>query len=561
MESGDTVKQRIKPKNKKSIVILGGGFGGIYTAKHLEKLFKHQSDAYEIILISRDNYFTYQPMLAEVVGGSIGVLDSVSAIRNLLRHTTIYIREISDLNIADQTVTLSPNFDHSDLIIHYDYLVIALGTVTDFRKSPGGLHEHALPFKNLADAFRLRNRIIDVIETASGEIHEAEKKQMLSFIVGGGGFSGVEVVAEINDFARKIAKKYPTISPKDIRVTLIHNQDRLVKRELSSSLGKYCAKLLKKRGVEIIFNKSLVSATPHEAILNDGSRILSSTIVSTVPSNQNPLLESLPFPTVRGHLKCDRMMRIEGLKNVWAIGDCAAIPTKIKDEYCPHTAQFATRQAKCLAKNIHATIHNKPQTQFNFKALGMMAALGHRRAVAELFGFIKLSGFSAWLFWRFVYLMKLPGFKRKIKVLFSWILELIIPQEHVQLKADVPSGIHHLFYANKETIFHKGDVGDFLYMVVSGKVEIVGEKDGKEYRIATLAKGQYFGEMALLNQKHRNATARCLEDCELIAIRKNDFHLLITNFSQLKSDFEKTQRERQMSNESIFDINSIDKAS
>ena len=269
--------------NMKNIVILGGGFGGVYAAKRLEKLFKRRRDEYNIILVSRENYFTYQPMLAEVVGGSLGVLDSVNSLRNLLKKTTIFVREISDIDIDAQQITLSPNFSHTDFILPYDHLVIALGTVTDFRTSPGGLHEHALAFKNLADAFKLRNRLIDVIETAAIEEDQELKKQLLTFVVGGGGFSGVEVVAEINDFSRNLVKKYPTIDPKALRVVLIHSKDRLVDKEMSPSLGRYAEKILKKRGVEIIFNKHLQSATPYEAILEGGEKIETSTIVSTVP--------------------------------------------------------------------------------------------------------------------------------------------------------------------------------------------------------------------------------------------------------------------------------------
>ena len=162
----------------KRIVILGGGFAGIYTATYLEKLFKKHRDQYEIVLVNRENYFTYQPMLAEVVAGSLGILDSVSSIRALLKHTTIYVREISNIDLIERTVTLSPNFYHTDLRITYDHLIIALGNVTDFRKSPGGLHEHALAFKTLKDAIKLRNHLIDVMESAAIEPDHEIRKQL-----------------------------------------------------------------------------------------------------------------------------------------------------------------------------------------------------------------------------------------------------------------------------------------------------------------------------------------------------------------------------------------------
>lgn len=524
----------------KRIVILGGGFGGIYTATHLEKLFKKEREEYEIVLVSRENYFTYQPMLAEVVAGSLGILDSVSSLRALLKHTTIYVREISDIDLKTQTVTLSPNFHHTDLTISYDHLVIALGNVTDFRNSPSGLHEHAFAFKTLKDAIKLRNHLIDVLESAAIETDPEIRKQLLTFVVGGGGFSGVEIVAEINDFTRFFAKKYPSISPDELKVILIHRKDRLVDKELSPSLGEYAAKLLKKRGVEIYFNAELISATPHEAILKGGERIATSTIVSTVPANPNPLVEKLPLDKIKGRLKTDPFLKVSGTNNLWAIGDCAAVPLFLTETLSPPTAQFAVREGKCLAYNIFASCHKKPLKAFSFKGLGMMASLGYRKAIAEIFGTIKLSGFPAWLLWRFVYWSKLPGISRKIRVGLSWLLELIIPQEFVQLKAESNNGIAHLHYAKGETIFRKGDVGDLLYIIASGKIEVLAE--GKQ--IATLGKGEYFGEMALLDQKKRIATVKCLEDAELIAIRKHDFQVLITNFQDLREEFIKTQIKR-----------------
>lgn len=533
-------------QNKKHrIVILGGGFAGVYAAKELQKRFKYKKD-YEICLISRENYFTYQPMMAEIIGGSLGITDSVSALRNLLPKVKIYIREIADIDIRDQTIVLNPNFSHTSLSIHYDQLVLALGNVTDFRDCSGGIKEHALAFKNLGDAFVLRNRLIDVLEVAANEENPEVRSCLLTVVVGGGGFSGVEVVAEINDFLRKETKRYPSINPEDIRVVLVHSKDRLMDKELSESLSRYAEKLLRKRGVEIMFGKRLQSATPFEAVLNTGERINAFTIVSTVPSSPNPLIESLPFEKWKGRVKTDEFLQVPEANNVWALGDCAAVPSPTSEKnVSPTTAQFAIRQATRLAKNLTASVLQKGKVKpFYFKCLGMMAALGHHGAVAELFGFVKLSGFFAWMFWRAIYWYKLPGFNRKIKVLFSWLLDMIIPAEAVQLKMQPSQGMVHLHYEKGETIFRKGDIGDFLYIVVSGQVRVIKEIDGVPTPVATIGKGEYFGEMALLNEKQRNATIECLEPTDLIAIKKQDFHVLITNFGDLRNDFETTEKKR-----------------
>ncbi|MDN3507969.1 MAG: FAD-dependent oxidoreductase, partial [Simkaniaceae bacterium] len=182
---------------KKRVIVLGGGFGGVYTAMQLEKHFK-KSKEWEVVLINRENYFVYQPMLAEVVGGSVDLLDTVSSIRRLLPKTSLYVRDIEKIDTANKKVVLAPKFSHKELELSYDHLVISLGNVTNFQDI-AGLHEHAMSFKNLADAVEIRNRVIDAVETAAGETDEDLKRAMLTFVIGGGGYSGVEVCAEVND--------------------------------------------------------------------------------------------------------------------------------------------------------------------------------------------------------------------------------------------------------------------------------------------------------------------------------------------------------------------------
>lgn len=533
--------------DKKKIVILGGGFGGAYTAMHLESYLKKQND-FEITLINRENYFVFQPMLAEIVGGSLDLLDTINPLRKLLPKTKLYIREIKSIDTAGKKIILSPKFTHKSLEIPFDHLILALGNVTIFR-GMSGLHEHALPFKNLADSLMIRNQLIDVIEAASCEDDPILRKQLLTFVVGGGGFSGTEVVAELNDFVRKMAKQYREIDPSDIRVILAHSKDRLMERELSPSLGEYAGKLLKKRGVDIRFNVHLTAATPEEAIFDNGERIPSKTIISTVPSSPNPLIEELPLKTQKGKVITNVMMQAEGHEHIWSLGDCAAIPNLGEKTLCPPTAQFAIRQAKVLAYNIVAHMRGFPKKVFRFKALGMMGALGHHSAVAELFGKFKFSGLSAWILWRLVYWMKLPGFDRKLKVALSWILDTMIPIEAVQIKTAPSHGIAQLHFESGEVIFHEGDIGDYLYIIINGEVEIFNTIKGKEHCIAKLSKGEYFGEMALLNQRSRLATVRCLSAVDVLALRKSDFGLLISNFAELRKNFEQTDKtRRQQSN-------------
>lgn len=523
---------------KKRIVILGGGFGGIYTAIHLQKLMSKIPE-WELVLVNRENYFVYQPMLAEVVGGTVGILDTVSPLSRLLKKTHLIIREIEEIDLEHKQIIISPKFTHSPEAIEYDHLVFALGNVTDFRGA-SGLYEHAFPFKNLADALRIRNHLIDVLETAEMTEDIQMKKQLLTFVVGGGGFSGTEIVAEMNDFVRKFVDKSPHLHPRDVRVILIHNKERLMDRELSPSLSVYAGEILANRGVEILFNQRLKTATPDEAILDSGEKIASKTIISTVPSSSNPILEGLPLPMEKNKLKTDATMLVAGSKCLWAVGDCASIPLG-PDTYCPPTAQFAIREAKMLAQNIVAEIHGKRRKPFFFKSLGMMGALGHRRAVAELFGFLKLSGFLAWMLWRAIYWIKLPGIDRKFKVAFSWLLDTLFPLETIQLKMAPSQGIAKLHFEPGDLIFKEGDIGDYLYIITQGSVNVI--KDEKV--VASLKKGEFFGEIALLNNRKRTATIRAAEPTDVLALKKSDFGALIANFKDLRDTFEKAEKERK----------------
>lgn len=538
-------KRGLDMAKKQKIVILGGGFGGAYTAIYLEKFLKKKNkDEFEISLVNRENYFVFQPMLAEVVGGSLDLLDTINPLRKLLPKTTLYIREIDSIDLEAKKVMLAPKFSHKTLEISFDHLVLALGNVTDFR-GMSGLHEHALPFKNLADSLTIRNQIIDVMEAAAAETDPALKKQLLTFVVGGGGFSGTEVVAEVNDLTRKLSKQYREIDPKDIHVVLAHSKGRLMDREMPPSLGEYAGKLLKKRGVDIRFNVHLSAATPEEAILETGERIPCKTVISTVPSSPNPLIEGLPLKLVKGKVVTDAGMLAEEREDIWALGDCAAVPHLAGEGICPPTAQFAIRQAKVLASNIVASMRHQPRKDFRFKALGMMGALGHHSAVAELFGKFKFSGLLAWFMWRLIYWAKLPGLDRKMKVALSWILDTMVPIEAVQIKAAPSQGIAQLHFEPGEVIFHEGDVGDYLYIIVNGEVEVFTTKNGTENVIGKLGKGEYFGEMALLNQRARLATVRCLAPADILALRKSDFGILISNFAELRQNFEQTDKQRR----------------
>ncbi len=366
---------------KQRIVVLGGGFAGVYVARELEHLAGGRDDLH-ITLVSQENYFVFQPMLPEVISGTIGLVDVVSPLRRLLPHTDIHVREVEAIDVGRRVVITSPGFRPHAHEIPYDHLVVALGAVTDFR-GMRGLPEHAFPFKNLGDALSLRNHIIRSLEEAAVEDDDAElRQQLLTFVVAGGGFSGVEVAAELNDFVRRVARNYRSVDPNEIRVMLLHSQERILP-EMPEDLARFAEKILTRRGVEIRLNTRLSAATGVEAILGDGTRIPTRTLVSTVPAFAHPLLESLPLPKAKnGRLEVTRELNVKESDHVWSLGDCAMVPAA-EGGFAPPTAQHAIREAAVVAHNIVTSIGGgKPRT-FRLRGLGTIGPSGHPSGVAQ----------------------------------------------------------------------------------------------------------------------------------------------------------------------------------
>ena len=407
---------------KREILILGGGFAGVYAAMYLEKALRPEEAS--ISLVNRENYFVYQPLLPEVVSGSIGITDIVSPIRRLCPRTKLIMREVEQIDLENRTVTVSPGFRPRTMEIPFDHLVIGLGGMTHFYGMPG-MVEHAIPFRTLSDAIVLRNHVVHVLEEADVETDPELRRKLLTFVVAGGGFSGVEVIAELNDVVRAIARIYPRIPPEEIRCILVHSGDRILP-EMVEGLAMFANKLLTKRGVEVWLKDRLAAATSEKAILKSGKEIPSKTIISTVPSAPAPVLQELDCPKERGRLLVDTQLQLKGYEDkVWVLGDCASIKTE-SGTRVPPTAQHATREAKTVAVNIAAAIRGGKRAVFDFEGLGKLGSLGHHSAVAEIFG-VHLSGFLAWLIWRCVYLMKMPGFSQKVRIASDWLIALLFP--------------------------------------------------------------------------------------------------------------------------------------
>jgi NADH dehydrogenase len=417
-------------EGKKRILILGGGFAGAYVAKHLEKKLGASSD-YKIVVVSKENFVLFTPMLHEVAGSDVSSSDIVQPLRKMLHNAHVGIAEVEAIDLAGKRVRVTHHNTASSYDISYDQLVLALGAVTSFHHLPG-LEEYALTMKTLGDAIVLRNRIIDALELADNLPDETACSKALTVVVAGGGFAGIETAGAANDFLREGLKFYPHLKERMIRVVVVHPLDHVLP-ELGPSLGHYAQKKLTKRGVEIRLNTKVTGYDGHEVTLDNGDKIATRMLIWTAGITPAPALSKLACGLQGGRVVTDDCFRVPNWPGVWALGDCALVPDPLNPgKFYPPTAQHAIRQAAVLAENIAATLHGRQPRPFKFKILGQLAAIGHRTGVAQILG-MKFSGFLAWWLWRGIYLSKLPGFQKKVRVTIDWALDSIFSRELVQL--------------------------------------------------------------------------------------------------------------------------------
>jgi NADH dehydrogenase len=412
----------------KRILILGSGFGGLYTALRLEKKLSRHSNV-EITLVNRENFFLFTPMLHEVAAGDLDLTHIVNPVRKLLHRTHFFNGDIKRIDLKERRVIVAHADDNHDHELSFDYLVLALGSVTNFYNLRG-LAENALTMKSLSDAIRLRSRLIKNLEEADFECSCDDRSRLLTIVVVGGGFAGVETIASVNDFMREADKFYPKLTEAELRIVLIEATD-VVLPELGPQLGAYALKKLASRGVQFLMNTAVKSVSNDQVNLSDGTSLKTNTLVWTAGVSPNPLLDMLDCSKERGRLITNEFLEVGEFPGVWALGDCAAVPDPASGKSCPPTAQHAIRQGKIVADNIVAAINGGPQRRFKFKTIGALASIGKRTGVARIMG-VNFSGFIAWWLWRTIYLSKLPRFEKKVRVALDWFLDLLFSKDLVQ---------------------------------------------------------------------------------------------------------------------------------
>lgn len=419
----------ISVSNNTKVLILGGGFGGLYTALELEKRLGGDANV-EITLVNRDNFFLFTPMLHEVAASDLDSSTIVNPIRKMLRKTQFFAGEIQAIDMARKRVTVFHGIDGTHPHeLAYDHLVLALGSVTNFYGIPG-LAELGLTMKTLSDAVYLRNRLIEHLEEADFECSTVPPEQLLTFVAAGGGFAGVETIAAINDFLREALKFYPNLKEEMLRLVLVESNLTILP-ELGPELGRYAQKKLTERKIEFRLGVKVTGVSEQGVALSDGTILPARTLVWTAGTAPCPLLEPLDCAKDRGRIAVNEFLEVPGYPGVWALGDCAAIADKATGWPYPPTAQHALRQGKTLGRNIAAAIRGDAKQPFGFKTIGQLAAIGRRAGVAKIFGF-KFSGFIAWWLWRTVYLSKLPRLEKKLRVTLDWTLDLIFSKDIVQ---------------------------------------------------------------------------------------------------------------------------------
>ncbi|WP_041986769.1 MULTISPECIES: NAD(P)/FAD-dependent oxidoreductase [unclassified Streptomyces] len=418
------------------ILVVGGGYVGMYTALRLQRKLK--SGEAEITVLSPDPYMTYQPFLPEAAAGNISPRHVVVPLRRLLDKCKIVVGEATAVDHAKRTVTLrTPASDEEgtgSYELAYDQLVLAPGSVSRTLPVPG-LAEHGIGFKTVEEAIALRNHVIEQMDIASSTRDPAVRDAALTFVFVGGGFAGVEALAELEDMARYATRYYHNIKADDLKWILVEATGRILP-EVGDEMGSYAVRELRARNIDVRLETRLNSCEDRVAVLSDGTRFPTRTLVWTAGVKPHPVLAASDLPRdERGRLACTTTLAVEGVDNAWAAGDAAAVPDLTSDEpgsRCAPNAQHAVRQAKVLAGNILASLRGAPLQDYRHAYAGSVASLGLHKGVAHVYG-RKVKGYPAWLMHRTYHLSRVPTFNRKARVLAEWTLSGLFKREIVSL--------------------------------------------------------------------------------------------------------------------------------
>ncbi|MCL6675196.1 NAD(P)/FAD-dependent oxidoreductase [Streptomyces panaciradicis] len=427
-------------KERARILVVGGGYVGMYTALRLQRRLKRElaRGEAEITVVTPDPYMTYQPFLPEAAAGAISPRHVVVPLRRVLDQCHVVVGEVRSIDHAKRTATLTTLATEEEGTgaeqLPYDELVLAPGSISRTLPIPG-LAEHAVGFKSVEEAIGLRNHVIEQMDIASSTRDPEIRDAALTFVFVGGGFAGVEALAELEDMARYTTRYYHNVQAEDMKWILVEASDRILP-EVGEEMGRYTVTELRRRNIDVRLNTRLESCADRIAVLSDGARLPTRTIVWTAGVKPSPLLAATDLPlTARGRLKCTPQLTIDGTTHAWAAGDAAAVPDVTAEEPGRETApnaQHAVRQARVLGDNIAHALRGEELETYSHQYAGSVASLGLHKGVAHVYG-RKLKGYPAWFMHRVYHLSRVPTFNRKARVLAEWTLSGLFKREIVSL--------------------------------------------------------------------------------------------------------------------------------
>ena len=521
------------------IIITGGGFGGVFCARELGKLIKrHRLTDVSIELISQRNYLVFHPLLPEVASGTINAQDAVTPLRNLLPGLKIRLAEVTGIDFNRKQVQIMQGQRRLVQEVAFDELVLCSGQVTNLSLFPG-FDQHSSAMKDIDDAYGLRNHVIGCLEMADITKFPDIKKRALTFVVAGGGFSGVETMGELVEMIRRTLKFYPNIDPGEIRAILIQRGDCLLP-EMSPKLGAYALSALQKRGVEVQLEVGIVSASENCVTTDSGEAIDTMTIVTTIGNGPSPFVEGLGLELQRGKVEVNRFLQCDQHPNLWSLGDTALVPMNDEPEarvYAPPTAQYTVKEAVAVARNIVAAYRGQPLQPFEYKPKGMLASLGNYQGVAEIYG-IKVTGLLAWLTWRALYIGMLPGFATRLRVALNWLFDYFLPRTIVHISSSPQQGTHYNHYRQGDQILNVDQVVDGLYILVSGELRATVPDSGEGGVFdRTILPGDHIGEQLLTRRSLSTYTLTATENSVVLVLNGTDFLRLRKSFTGLDNYF------------------------
>jgi NADH dehydrogenase len=515
--------------SRKRVLILGGGHAGVRCARELIK-HRRSSDEVDITVVSRENVEVWHGLMPQIVSGVLQAQHVLIPLREILPGVTIYTREIESIDPLARRAVLSLGGESDEVALEADYLVIALGSVTDLSRFPG-LTEHALQTKTIGDFIHLRNHLIEMLEAASVTSDPAERQRRLTFVIAGAGYAGVEIASEANEFLRASLRSYPMIAPAELRVITVDILTRVLPT-FNDQLAQRVVDRMRSRGIELRLGVGIKEATAGAIVLADGSRIETRSIIATVGIGTNPLVRGMPIELQRGRIPCDPFCRVPGWPGVYATGDNAAVPDAASGQPFGAMVMVAFGEGRQAAHNILADIRGEPPAPCHPARFGEVALLSRRYGVAQVRG-VALHGWLASLVSRGLFLSFMPTWRRRFGLALHWMGTAVLPDNLTPLPLGRSNTVVPMRFGPGETIVREGELSGRFYVITAGEVEVFQRVDGQEQKIRKLGPGDHFGEIGALSSGRRTATVRTLTATSVLSLARQDFAALVEHLPAL----------------------------